>query len=205
MTPRRSPRLITTSTQALNFDGGLKRSREEDSHKNPEDDDANKLQLEIDCTPKSKRAKMEVSKKSPNKVCRALNMQGSENGAHSNGKNEKEMQAKKGSRNNLSNGVCDETVAKQSQNMGFDEQPNGNGGSRTPKKVLVFQFLFFGYEILPAEHPRIENPLAGIRMPALNTTSIVETLHYTHRELMCPCVHMLSCSGYGVLMKLANH
>jgi cell division control protein 6 len=85
--------------------------------------------------PKLNCAKTElVVEKSPSKARRSLNMQASVNGVYSNGHKREVMQAEKGSRNDARNGMHEESVDKQCHYTVCDQQPNGNGSIRTPKK-----------------------------------------------------------------------
>lgn len=141
MTPRRSSRLNPTTTELNSTpmsNGGVKRPREaENPSKTPENPNGNGLLLKKDYSPKSKRAKIEQTvEKSPSKARRSLNMHASENGAHSNGHMEEEMQAEKMSRDDVRNGLCEESVGKRSHSIICDQHSNGNGSIRTPKKVL---------------------------------------------------------------------
>ncbi|XP_057831585.2 cell division control protein 6 homolog B [Cryptomeria japonica] len=116
MTPRRSSRLNSPATVVNSNGPGLKRCRESPSR-----------HLEEECTtPKSKRLRTELeTEKSPSRVRRSLNLQGSENGVLSNGENIENKRS-----------PCKGTVGKENkQSMASAVQTNGIGSTRSPKKV----------------------------------------------------------------------
>lgn len=128
--------VVRTPKKALN--GEAKHSGEVDNHNNTaENPKRTASQLEKASTPKSNYAKTEIGvEKSPSKVRRSLQMQVSENAVHSNGHKREEVQAEKGSCNGAKNYMYDESLDKQGHYTVCHQQPNGNGNTRTPKKVL---------------------------------------------------------------------
>lgn len=119
------------------WSGGSKQSGQVDNHsKTPVNSNGNELLSEKAHTPKSIYAKTKLAvEKSPSKARRSLNMQSTENDVYSNGHKE-EMQAGKGSCNDAHarNGMFEESVDKQCHYTVCDQQANGNGSIRTPKK-----------------------------------------------------------------------